>query len=133
MIENVISLERANLDAALFEIPGDYKATKDSPEDDATIASNGGNQDWMKRTLPEMAPLPSEMPMQPKKPGMIRIGVVLPATDLGDMLEPFKPAVVIQNELLRDLKSDTIEAVGQRRRANSRRSETERVRLPFLL
>src|ERR1700674_3468485 len=111
IIENVISLERANLEASLFEISADYRATKNSPEDDAadtatnnTANQNAGNQDWKNRPLPEMAPLPSEQPIQPKKPGIIRVGIVLPATDLGDALEPLKPAGVLQNELLKDSK-----------------------------
>jgi hypothetical protein len=118
IIENVISLERANLDASLFEIPADYKATKNSPDDDAADTAstdstnqNSANPDWKNRPLPEMAPTPSETTAQPKKPGIIRIGIVLPTTDLGDALEPMKPAGVIQNELLKDLKSETVEAV----------------------
>jgi hypothetical protein len=131
-IENVISLERANLDAALFEIPSDYHPSNDSdvaestgPQSNTNNAppnsspSNGQPQnpsnqyppDWQNKPLPQMAQIADMATGMAKQPGVIRIGVITPTTDMGQGFEGFDAGQVVQSALLEKLKADKIESV----------------------
>ena len=124
MIENVISLDRATLDASAFEIPADYRPSDGSDANAAVTDPQPAPQttsapkpdpaqypaDWQTKALPQMAQI-SDASSTPKVAGTIRIGIVTPTTDMGQGFEGFDAGQVVQSAFLDKLKADRIEAV----------------------
>lgn len=124
MIENVISLDRATLDASAFEIPADYRPSDGSDANVAVATPQPVTQpttaptpnpaqypaDWQNKSLPQMAQM-SDVGSTPKAAGTIRIGVVTPTTDMDQGFEGFDAGQVVQAAFVEKLKADRIEAV----------------------
>lgn len=134
MIENVVSLDRLALDAALFEIPADYHPSSDSdsvasdvspvqppppttspnapPQTPPNMQPNGTAYptDWQNKPLPQMVQM-TDADVPRKAPGVIRIGVVTPTADMGQGFEGVDAGQIIQSAFLDMLKGDKIEAV----------------------
>lgn len=131
MLENVISLDRTALDPSLFEIPADFRPTSDSDANVATSiqpssastplnntvtppstgASAAYPADWQNKPLPEMSQITTDTGLPPKQPGVIRIGIVTPTTEMGQGFEGVNSGQIVQFALLEKLKAERIESV----------------------
>jgi len=131
MIETTISLDRANLDADLFEIPSDFHPETGSENADATTAQTTTNTaytpppanappttpnpqypaDWQNKALPQMAQITGSTGYEAKAPGVIRIGIVTPTADMGQDFQGIDAGQLVQQSFLDKLKADKIEAV----------------------
>lgn len=90
MTQEVVELSRAQLDAALFEIPADYTEAKDYAQlagvaanlrQTAVPAQNPAQSDAIQRAA-ATAPAPTNVAVGAKKPGVVRIGVVQPKAQM---------------------------------------------------
>ena len=128
MIETTISLERANLDAGLFEIPSDFHPENGSENADPTTAQITPTAattqptvnpppniqyptDWQNKPLPQMSQISGSTGYEVKAPGVIRIGIVTPTADMGQGFEGIDAGQLVQQSFLDKLKADKIEAV----------------------
>lgn len=129
MLENVVSLDRVALDPALFEIPTDFHPSNDSdaatsattqaataasPNNSANTASSGAANypaDWQNRPLPPMSQVSTDTARIPKRPGVIRIGIVTPTADMGQGFEGIDAGEIVQSAFVDKLKAEKVEAV----------------------
>ena len=131
MIETTISLDRANVDAGLFEIPSDFHPASDLDNADSTAAQsttagaantpppvkmpqNVANQyppDWQNKPLPQMAQIANTGSLPAKSPGVIRVGIVTPTADMGQGFEGFDAGQIVQAAFLDKLKANEVESV----------------------
>ena len=120
----VVELSRATLDPALFEVPAGYKEAKNMQEYVTAMASaNDGGQnmsgnqpsnDAMAGNSAASAPASSanaatNAALGPKKPGMIRIGVVTAKTQMGQGSTGYNPGEAIRNSIVNFLSGPAIE------------------------
>lgn len=120
MTQEVLELSRETLDPSLFEIPEGYSEAQNyqqlmgipSPKDDPSDNSGGATS-----VEPPSAITPSAQDspaaVGPKKPGVIRIGVVLPEAQMGPGLnvnasEPVRNSLMNQ---VNQLSKSTVEVV----------------------
>ena len=128
MIETTISLERANLDVGLFEIPSDFHP--DGDVDASTAAANQSTAsntvttptppapsntqypaDWQNKGLPQMAQIGGSTGYEAKPPGVIRIGIITPTADMGQDFQGIDAGELVQQAFLDKLKAERVEAV----------------------
>jgi hypothetical protein len=118
MIQEVLELSRETLDPALFEIPADYTEAKNyqelmgvpSQKDDPTEERNGGATSGDTPSAITTAAQESPAAVGPKKPGVIRVGVVLPEAQMGHGLN-VNASEPIRNSLMNQLSQSSLEVV----------------------
>ncbi len=155
MRTEVVELSRAALEAALFEIPEGYTEAKDyqqlmsgKPNAAATgaPATNAPATNAPATSAPATSTLASE-PYKPSKPvdilpiatgakkaGAIRVGIVMPKTQMGKSFEGVDAAEPIRNTLLKYLSGPAIEvAVIEARVASQIELEAQQKECDFLL
>ncbi|MET0622196.1 MAG: hypothetical protein ABW250_04360 [Pyrinomonadaceae bacterium] len=130
MVNEVIELSQATLDASLFEPPADYREVKDfsaaammaaasSGSDDAnTGGANSGQSSSDSGVGANVASLAGSQTQAPtaevgaKKPGVVRLGLASVKTgSVGDGLTAADLAAAVRNTLAEYLKSPAVELV----------------------
>lgn len=126
MIQEVVEMSKATLDASLFDVPADYREVKDASQMYAAAAVSGANytgtpagsqspsQSGLGSTLKNASEQgkATAAPVGPKKAGTIRIG--LPGIKTGAVGEGISAAdlsAAIQNSLGEYLKGTKVELV----------------------
>lgn len=119
MIQEVLELSRETLDPALFEIPDGYTEAqnyqqlmgmpsqqKDDPADERNSGATSGD------TPSAITPAAQDVPTVagPKKPGVIRVGVVLPEAQMGHGLN-LNAAEPVRNSLMNQLSQSSLDVV----------------------
>lgn len=130
MKREVVELTRTPLDTALFDIPVGYTEVKDyqqlmgiptrsSRDNDSIPATN--NKAMNNRVVPEIASQPEtkRAPLGAKKAGVIRVGVVLPETQMGQGFAGTDVAEPVRNTLMQYLNGTTVEIVALNARVES--------------
>lgn len=112
----VEELSRATLDAALFEIPAGYTEAKNmqefamagarmaNPNEDNSQPASAGSTAGA--TTPATT---SATALGPKKPGVIRIGVVVPKAQMGKSYNGIEAAEPLRNTIISYLSGPTLE------------------------
>lgn len=119
-VTEVVELSKATLDAALFDVPGDYREVKDAAQ--MYQAASSGDDDDSGRTSANSASkstikLPSQSnksvsaTVAAKKPGTIRIGVSVKTGAVGEGVSAADLAAAVQNTLGEYLKGTNVEVV----------------------
>jgi len=124
MINEVVELSKTTLDAALFDVPKDYREVTNAAEmynaanDDtaatsgntnAAAASKSGRNSGMK--MPTQSPVNTSTATAARKPGVVRIGVSVKSGSVGESVSAADLAAAVQNTLSGYLKGTTIEIV----------------------
>ena len=139
MIQEVLEISRATLDASLFEAPADYREVKNASEMYAGAAlqnsgETGGNTN---PSLPsakgqgsEIAkaaqnPMPTNAPaLGPKKPGTIRVGIAAVKTGaVGEGISASDLAAAVRNTLGEFLKGTKFEVINLDARLSTAQAE----------
>ncbi|MEW6126011.1 MAG: hypothetical protein AB1757_03025 [Acidobacteriota bacterium] len=118
MRTEVVELSRAALDAALFEIPEGYSEAKDYQQlmgiNVGAIAKQAMHPST--KEAETQAPYKPSKPVDilpiatgPKKAGVIRVGVLMPKTQMGKSFEGVEAAEPIRNTVLKYLSRPAIE------------------------
>lgn len=127
MLNEVVELSKATLDAALFDIPTGYREVKDASElyasmaaartgsdpsdDDDGTASNNSDSNANIRNLSKTA---ADVPVEvgAKKPGVVRLGLATIKTGaVGDGLDAGELAAAVGGTLAAYLKAPNVELV----------------------
>ena len=122
--QEVIEISEATLDAALFDVPADYREVKSfsgaySDETNKDIAKadtlpaddNSGIAANMKSAASKQADNVARE-VGPKKAGVVRLGLVAVKTgSVGDALNAAELAAAVQNTMAQSLKSPNVELV----------------------
>ena len=126
MVNEVVELSKATLDAALFEIPQDYREVSDAAQMYASAASSSVSSAMSARSSDssansglasairkaESSPAPSAATLGPKKAGMVRIGIADVKTGaVGDAISAADLSAAVQHSLAQYLKAPNIEVV----------------------
>ncbi|HEX8336838.1 MAG TPA: hypothetical protein VF621_08910, partial [Pyrinomonadaceae bacterium] len=125
MVNEVVELTQATLDAALFEAPADYREVKDfsaasalaaaSGADDVNVGSQQSSGSASGSTVRDPAGSQSKQAsaqLGVKKPGVVRLGLAgVKAGAVGDGLSAADLAAAVQNTLAQYLKGPTVELV----------------------
>lgn len=117
MINEVLELSKATLEAGLFDIPADYREAKDAASMYASMSSPSTNSENPRTTMKipastSTASVSSAAPLEPKKDGTIRIGLVGVKTGaVGDGITASDLAAAVQNTLMQYMKGPKIEVV----------------------
>ncbi|MEJ7712778.1 MAG: hypothetical protein WKF84_23750 [Pyrinomonadaceae bacterium] len=129
MIEEVTEISNTDLDAALFDVPPGYTEDKQNNESSGTTTAHNEinptvtplNQSPDSNTnLPAMpATTPTtaltDAALQPKKAGVIRIGIAKPKVKMPDDKEdytaPLQLSTAIRDSLVESLKGEQIETI----------------------
>lgn len=122
MISEVLELSKAALDAALFDVPADYREVKNSAEMYAAEDGETTNQTGIANTANTRKtgvnagmklPAKSQPEVSPtlgaKKTGVVRIGVSVKTGSVGDGISSADLAAAVQNTLGEYLKGTKIE------------------------
>jgi hypothetical protein len=124
MVNKVVELSQATLDASLFDAPADYREVKDfsgasllasagSGREEGTSTSNAAS--GMSEKVKSMATSPaaqSPTELGAKRPGVVRLGLASVKTlSVGDGLSAADLAAAVQNTLAEYLKSPSVELV----------------------
>lgn len=129
MVQEVLELSKAALDAALFDVPNDYRAVKDASEMYSTAAmnnvsmpsslSNARNQDssnpGLNQNVQNLAKANQNLATNvgAKKAGVVRFGVAnVKVGAVGEGLNSAELAAAMQNTLSEYLKGAKVEVVG---------------------
>ncbi|HEX8637448.1 MAG TPA: DUF4412 domain-containing protein, partial [Pyrinomonadaceae bacterium] len=123
-VTEVVELSKATLEAALFDVPADYREVKDAAQmyqaanadvdDDsgkssmnsgASLASNSGMK------LPAQSSKNETQAIAAKKPGTIRIGISVKTGAVGDGISSTDLALAVQNTFGEYLKGTNVEIV----------------------
>ncbi|HEU4594713.1 MAG TPA: hypothetical protein VFS10_06060 [Pyrinomonadaceae bacterium] len=122
----VVELSRAPLDPALFEVPEGYTEAKDyaqmsgaaaaaarADEDDETVGANS-QAGSANGAQPQSATATASQPLSaatlgPKKPGVVRIGVVMPKAQMGQGASGMDVATPVRNTLVQYLSGPAVE------------------------
>ena len=124
MTHEVTEIAKTELDAQLFEVPPGYTENKDSgtknAQSNATL-NNDKNSSLPTSTTQNnaTAPIPAtnanETTIQPKKPGVIRIGIVKPKMQMPDSKDdqtaPLQLSAGVRDTVIEALKTETVEAI----------------------
>jgi hypothetical protein len=117
MEQEVIEISQATLDAALFDVPADYREVK---------SFSGAYSGETNREIAKAATLPADdnsgiaanvktaasKEVGPKKAGVVRFGLVAVKTgSVGDALNAAELAAAVQNTMAQSLKSPSVELV----------------------
>lgn len=131
MVSEVVELSQATLDAALFDVPADYREVKDlsaammssagagsqdaASSAGASSAHDSGSDSGMSANVQSMANAPSTASageVGAKKPGVIRLGLAAVKTgSVGEGLSATDLAAAVQNTLTEYLKSPDVELI----------------------
>ncbi len=138
MIQEVVELSKATLDQALFEAPADYREVKEASamyattkgvsgdNSDGSSSDRGGNvldssdsstaatASGTVSSIRNAASSPEDVSsasLSPKKPGTVRIGVVVKTTSVGEGITANDLSAAVQNTLGQYLKGTKIEIV----------------------
>jgi hypothetical protein len=124
MINEVVELSKATLDAALFEVPSDYREVSDASQMYNMAAASNGSTMSVPNTgnASNSANSGMKMPSQtantespaelgPKQPGTVRIGVTVKTGAVGEGITAADLAAAVQNTLGEYLKGTKIELV----------------------
>ena len=125
MINEVVELSQAALDAALFDVPADYREVKDFSGASMTAAAVEGNSNdggaaspadpSMSANVKSMANTSgaqSPTELGAKRPGVVRLGLASVKTgSVGEGLSATDLAAAVQNTLSEYLKSPSVELV----------------------
>ena len=128
MVNEVVELSQATLDAALFEAPADYREVKDFSgaslmaaasegvnDNGVPVASSSSEDSGMSMNVkgaasPTAAQPPAELGA--KRPGVVRLGLASVKTgSVGDGLNAADLAAAVRNTLAEYLKSPNVELV----------------------
>jgi hypothetical protein len=119
-VTEVIELSKATLDAALFDVPADYREVKDAAQIYQTTGSENdeiGNTTVNSSAANATMKLPaqtakSDAPkLGAKQPGTLRIGVSVKTGSVGDGVSAADLTAAVQNTLAEYLKGTNIEVV----------------------
>lgn len=124
-VSEVVELSKATLDAALFEIPTDYREVSDAAQmynvaqtDDSTdspnSAANSGNAANSTMKLPAQSSASNTAKpaaLAAKQPGIVRIGVTVKTGAVGEGIAAADLAAAVQNTFGEFLKGTKIEVV----------------------
>ena len=134
MVTEVVELSKATLEAALFEVPGDYREVQDASQMYAAAAttsmsnsnsSEAGSNSGVAQSIRSQArQTPSEAPSSPsvsaKQPGVVRIGLAAVKTGaVGESISAQDLAAAVQNTLASYLKVPNVEIVALEARLSS--------------
>jgi hypothetical protein len=123
MVNEVVELSQATLDAALFEAPADYREVKDFSAASALAAADDAEPDSRQqpsdsgvsanvRDLAGSQRQQVSAELGAKKPGVVRLGLAGVKTGaVGDGLSAADLAAAVQNTLAQSLKSPAVELV----------------------
>lgn len=127
MVNEVVELSQATLDASLFDAPADYREVKDFSGASLTAAvSENGNDGVRPSASPSADPGMSlnvegaansaasqpAAELGPKRPGVVRLGLAsVKAGSVGDGMSAADLAAAVQNTLAEYLKSPSVELV----------------------
>ena len=118
MVNEVVELSKATLDAALFEVPADYKQVSDASQMYASMASPMSSQNSSTSnaaptmSLPKAAPGVTSEPLGAKKAGTIRIGIASVKTGaVGEGITASDLSTAVQNTFAEYLKVPNVEVV----------------------
>jgi hypothetical protein len=114
MVNEVVELSQATLDASLFEAPADYREVKDFSAASmmASMGSQGDEGDNRSRPSSSGQAQPPAAELGAKRPGVVRIGLAGVKTGaVGDNLSATELAAAVRNALAARLKSATVEVV----------------------
>lgn len=118
MVNEVVELSKATLDAALFEVPADYKQVSDASQMHASMANLMSNQNSSASntaptmSLPKTTPTVSSEPLGAKKAGTIRIGIASVKTGaVGEGITASDLSAAVENTFAEYLKVPNVEVV----------------------
>ena len=127
MTQEVLEISKAVLDAALFDAPADYRQVKDASEmyaaaataaaaraqsgDDDAAAGAAGTGGSSASSMPVSARPAAAAAAGPKKPGVVRVGVVMPKATAAEGIDTNTLAGAVQNTLVNYLSGPAIEVV----------------------
>ncbi|MBX7056388.1 MAG: DUF4412 domain-containing protein [Pyrinomonadaceae bacterium] len=128
MIQEVVEMSKATLDASLFEVPADYREVKDAAQMYASAGTSGVNysggsassqtssqsQSGLSSTLKNAAEpnKPAASAIGPKKAGTVRIGLAGVKTGaVGDGISAADLSAAVQNSLSEYLRGTMVELV----------------------
>ncbi|HEX7957744.1 MAG TPA: hypothetical protein VF508_12410, partial [Pyrinomonadaceae bacterium] len=117
MVNEVVELSQATLDAALFEAPADYREVKDFSAAAMTAAagaagSQGDEDDNPSRPSSAGQAQPPAAEVGAKRPGVIRLGLAgVQAGAVGDNMRAAELAAAVRAALAARLKSAAVEVV----------------------
>ena len=124
MIQEVVEMSKATLDASLFDVPADYREVKDASQMYAASAVSGANytgstadprsssQSGLGSTLKNTAEPVAAAPVGPKKAGTIRIGLAgIKTGAVGEGISAADLSAAVQNSLSKYLKGTRVELV----------------------
>lgn len=102
MTSEVVELSRGTLSASLFEVPSDYREVNDASQLYAGVTSGMRSVDLTKQTkvsAPAMtvSDAPSENMIGEKKPGTVRIGLVVKTGSVGDNITSADLAAAVKH------------------------------------
>lgn len=131
--QEVLEISKATLDPALFDVPSDYRLAKDFSEmysmsalmkaarEEAGDDDDDGDDDGAPSKSSSGMRVPAANPsanaatseaLGPKRPGVLRIGVVTPKASAGDGINPDVLAGAVRETLMQSLAGATVEVVG---------------------
>jgi hypothetical protein len=141
IVNEVIELSKATLEAALFEVPADYREVSDASQMYASTSYSGGSSTTMGSSRggsTSSMPMPNNSgvaqsirgasqaspdgnsAVSAKQPGVIRIGLATVKTGaVGDAINAADLAAAVQNTLTSFLKVPTVEVVNLEARLSS--------------
>lgn len=125
IIHEVAEINQTELDAALFDVPPGYTEDKDSSSgstaqnNSAPSDSSNNNASLPTATTnnppPTMPANASDTALQPKKPGVVRIGIAKPKIqmpeDKDDHTAPLTMSSAVRDSLIDSLKAENVEAI----------------------
>ncbi|MBV8856053.1 MAG: hypothetical protein JOZ02_03750 [Acidobacteria bacterium] len=122
MVNEVVELSQATLDASLFEVPADYREVKDfsgaalmAAAGDGDAATPHNAESGVSASVKSMANSPAAQPtaeLGAKRPGVVRLGLASVKTgSVGEGLSAADLAAAVQNTLAEYLKSPSVELV----------------------
>ncbi|HEX8291725.1 MAG TPA: hypothetical protein VF570_08225 [Pyrinomonadaceae bacterium] len=128
MVNEVVELSQATLDAALFEAPADFREVKDFSAASMAAAANGADDDddnagSQKSSVPApgagvrdlagpQAPQAAAAQLGAKKPGVVRLGLAgVTAGAVAEGMSAADLAAAVQNTLTQYLKGPAVEVV----------------------
>ena len=119
MVNEVVELSQATLDASLFEAPADYREVKDFSAA-SMMAAMGANATGSQGNAGDDSALPSNSgqmqrpatELGAKRPGVVRLGLAGVQTGaVGDNMSATELAAAVRSALAARLKSATVEVV----------------------
>jgi hypothetical protein len=130
MTQEVVEISQATLDAALFDVPADYRLVKDAAEmyappgaaggvpqddDDADNDGDAGSPSTTGGSAgvggPANAGASSAAALGPKRAGVVRIGVAMPTASADEGVSPEGLAQAVRGALVGRLVGPSVEAV----------------------